>query len=105
MAEHFNHPWQFQVNYVFSALALVVVGLSRFLAKHIGHLYTIQSNDSSHALLDGDSLASHLSQHVGRQSISVSYNKRSHQGCLYRPGAKGSAIIPFNLLASQRCVV
>ena len=55
--------------------------------------------------LDGTSLASHIFQHVGRHSLSISYCKKSCLRCLSRLGAQVSAITAFNLLAAQRCVL
>ena len=51
-----------------------------------------QAFDSGGAMLDGGSLTSHTSQHVGRCSSAVPHPKRSRHGCLSRPGAQGSAI-------------
>ena len=62
-----------------------------------------QTFDSGGAMLDGGSLASHSSQHVGRYSSAVSHHKRSCCGCFLRPGAQGSAISAFNPLVAQRC--
>ena len=56
-------------------------------------------------MLDGGSLASHHSQHVGRCSSAVSHHKRSHHGCLGRPGTQGSVLSAFNPLAAQWCVL
>ena len=55
-------------------------------------------------MLDGGSLASHHSQHVGRCSSAVSHQKRSHYGSFGQPGAQGSAISAFNPLAAQESV-
>ena len=60
--------------------------------------------DSGGTMLGGGSLASHSSKHVGRHSSMVPHYKRSHCGCLSRPGAQGSAISAFNPLAAQQCV-
>ena len=60
-----------------------------------------QTFDSGDTKLDGGSLASHSSQHVGRCSSAVSHCKRSHCGCFGRSGAQGSVISVFNPLASQ----
>ena len=35
----------------------------------------------------------------------VPHHKRSHHGCLSRPGTQGSAISAFNPLAAQQCVL
>ena len=61
--------------------------------------------DSGGTMLDGGSLAPHISQHVGRHSSVVSYHKWSCHGYLDRPGAQGSAISAFNPMAAQRCVL
>ena len=66
---------------------------------------SIWTSDSSGVKLGGGSLASHSSQHVGRHSPMLFSHKRSHHGCLSRPGAQGSAISTFNPLASQRYVL
>ena len=52
-------------------------------------------------MLDGDSLASHHSQHVGRCSSVVSHCQRSCHGCFSRPGTQGSVISAFNPLEAQ----
>ena len=64
-----------------------------------------QMFDSGGTMLDGGSLALHSSQHVSRPSLVVLCHKRSHHGCLGRPGAQGSAISAFNPLAAQQCVL
>ena len=56
---------------------------------------------SGNTMLDGGSLAPHSSQHVGRHSSVVPHHKRSHHGCLGRPGVQGSAVSAFNPLAAQ----
>ena len=56
-------------------------------------------------LLDGGSLASHGSQHVGKHSSAFPYFKRSHHGCFGRPGAQGSAISAYNPLVAMRYVL
>ena len=66
---------------------------------------SIHTTNSSGTILDGGSSAFHSSQHVRRHSSSVSYHKRSHQGCLSRVMAQGFARIAFNPLAAQRYVV
>ena len=67
--------------------------------------WSTQTFDSGGTMLDGGSLASHSSQHVGRCSLVVSHSKRSHHGCFGRPGTQGSAISAFNPLAAQWCVL
>ena len=67
--------------------------------------WSTQTVDSGGTLLDGGSLASHHSQHVGRHSSPVSHCKRSHHGCLDRPGAPGSSVSAFNVSAAQQCVL
>ena len=64
-----------------------------------------QTFDSGCTVLDGGSLASHSSWHVGRHSLVLSHHKRSHHGCFSRPHAQGSALSAFNPLAAQRCVL
>ena len=64
-----------------------------------------QTFDSGVTMLDGGSLASHCSQHVGKCSLAVSHHKRSHHGYFGRPGAQGSVITAFNPLAAQQCVL
>ena len=66
---------------------------------------SVQASNSSSTFLHGDSLVSHISQHVGRHSLSVSHCKGPHHGCLCQPGAQGSEITVFNPLATQRCVL
>ena len=65
----------------------------------------IETFDSDGTMLDGCSLASNSSQHVGRHSSALSCCKRSHCGCFGGPGAQGSAISVFNHLAAQRFVL
>ena len=98
----FNNSWTYMVSYIFLPAALGPLVLSMVLVEHVtGQL--IQTSNSSCTLLDGSSLASHSSQHVGRQSSLVSYCKRSYQRCFSRPGAKRSTVAPFNPLAVQAC--
>ena len=66
---------------------------------------SIQTFDSGGTMLDGGSLASHPSEHVGRCPSAVSHCKRSHCGCFSQPGSQGSAISAFNPLAAQWCVL
>ena len=66
---------------------------------------SIQTFDSSGTMLDGGSLASHSSQHVGRYSSVLSCGKGSHHGCFDRPCAQGSVISAFNPLGAQRYVL
>ena len=54
--------------------------------------------DSDGTMLDGGSLTPHSPQHVGRCFSAVPLHKRSHHGCLGRPGTQGSAISAFNPL-------
>ena len=60
-----------------------------------------QTIDSGGSMLDGGSLASHHSQHVGRCSSVVFYCKKSCHGCFGRPGTQGSTISVFNPLKAQ----
>ena len=64
-----------------------------------------QTFDSDGTMLDGGSLASHSSQHIGRHSSVLSHHKRSCHGCFGRPCAQGSDIYAFNPLAAQRCML
>ena len=64
-----------------------------------------QTFDSGGTMLDGGSLASHSSQHVGRHSSVVSHHKRSCHGYVGRPGVQGSTIPAFNPLATQQYVL
>ena len=102
--------------YTILMLSLSILGLvififlkSRKLKLFGGHLFSnpvkIRSVfDSGGTMLDGGSLASHSSQHVGRHSSAVSHHKKSHSGCFSRPGAQGSSISAFNLwLLSDVC--
>ena len=57
--------------------------------------------DSGGTMLDGGSLASHSSQHVGGCSLAVSHHNRYSHGCFGRLGNRGSAISAFNPLAAQ----
>ena len=56
--------------------------------------------DYGGAMLNGGSLAPHSSQHVGRHTLVVPHHKRSHHGCLGRPGTQGSVISAYNPLAA-----
>ena len=67
--------------------------------------WSTQTFTSGGSMLDGGSLASHSYQHAGRCSSVVPSSKRSHHGCFGRPGAQGSAISAFNLLAAQQHVL
>ena len=55
--------------------------------------------------LEGGSLVSHSSQHVGRHSLPMSHCKGPHHGCLSRLCAQWSASTAFNLWAAHRCVL
>ena len=100
----FNHPWTFQISYVFPPPVLVPLVMSSFLAECVkGHI--TQTFDSDGTMWDGGSLASHSSQHVGRHSLALSHYKRPCCRCFGRPYAHGSAISAFNPLAAQRCVL
>ena len=77
----FNHPWKFQVTYVFPQTC---------------HK-SVQTSDSSGIMLAGDFLASHSSQHAGRHSSLVSPFKGFHHRCFSRLGVQGSAIAAINL--------
>ena len=82
--------------------ALVPLVLSKFLGECE---WSTQTFTSGGIMLDGGSLASHHSQHVGRCSSVVSHCKRSRHGCFGRPGAQGSVISAFNPLAAQQHVL
>ena len=56
----------------------------------------IQTSYSGGAMLDGEFVASHSSQHFGRHYSLISHCKRSHQGCFRRFSTQGSAIAAFN---------
>ena len=56
-------------------------------------------------MLNRDSLASHNSQHVGKQSSSLCHHEGPCHRCFCRPDANGSAICALNSLAAQRCVL
>ena len=65
---------------------------------------SFQASHSSGSLLDGGSLASHSSQHVGRHS-SGSHHKGPYCGCFCRSGDQGSAMAAFNPLVAKRCLL
>ena len=97
----FSHPWKFQVSYVSSGSGPPCsVQVSSRTCQ-----WSTQTFDSGGSMLNGGSLASHSSQHVGRCSLVVPSSKRSHRGCFGRPGAQGSVISAFNPLAAQRHVL
>ena len=99
----FNHPWTFQVSYVFPLPALVPLALSKFLPKH-GQRST-QTFDSSGTMLDGGSLASH--------NLNMLADILWHCPIIKDPTVdvsvvnvlKGLPHLHFNSLASQRCVL
>ena len=95
----FSHHWTFQVSYMFTPLALVPLVLSRVSGRTCQQ--STQTFDYGGTMLDGGSLASHSSQHVGRCSSVSSHHKISHCGCFGWPGAQGSVISAFNPLAAQ----
>ena len=64
----------------------------------------IQSTSPYCTLFDGDSLASHCSQHIGRHSSLRSHGKICHQWCFKRLGAKWFAITALTLCCSEMCV-
>ena len=65
---------------------------------------SIQISYSSRTMFNGDSLASHSSQHVERCSSSVPHHKASHHGYFSRLVAQGSVIAAFSPVAAQRHV-
>ena len=99
----FNHPWMFQVSYVFPPPVLVPPSSVQVSGRTCQR--STQTFDSGGTMLDGGSLASHSSQHVGRCSSVLSHHKRSHHGCFGRPCAQESAISAFNPFTAQRCVL
>ena len=64
---------------------------------------SVQTSYSKGTLLDGDTLASHHSQHVGSCSSLGSHCKGPHHGCLSHLGIQGSAVTAFCPLVAQRC--
>ena len=99
----FSHPWTFQVSYVFPSPSSGPSSCAQVSGRTCQ--WSTQIFDSGGTMLDGGSLASHSSQHVGGCSLVVSNCKRSHHGCFSRPGTQGSAISAFNPLAAQQCVL
>ena len=81
------------MSYAFGPAALDPLVLSKFHRS-------IQTSDSSCTLWNGDSLASHSSQHVPGHSSLVSYHEKSSQRCFSRLGALRSAITAFNPLVA-----
>ena len=80
----FNHPWVFQVSYVFPPPILILLVLSEFLAYHVkGQLRLLSLVAPCWMEVPW------LSQHVGRCSLAVSHHKRSHHRCFRRPFAQG----------------
>ena len=98
----FSHPWTFLVSYI--SFSRSGPSSSDQVSSRRCQLST-QTFDSGGTMLDGGTLASHHSQHVGRCSLAVYHHKRSHHGCFSRPGTQGSVISAFNLLAAQQCVL
>ena len=98
----FNHPWNYQL--ICLSSSCISSSSSVHVSGRRDHR-SIQTFDSGGIMLDGDSLASHSSQHVGRHSLALSCHQRSHHGCFSSPGAEGSAISAFNPLAAQGYVV
>ena len=66
---------------------------------------SVHTFNSSCTLLDGGSLASHCSLHVGRCFLPVSHPKMCQLGCFSRPGTNVSAIGGFNPLVAEKCVL
>ena len=99
----FSHLWKFQVSYVFPPLALVPLVLSKFLAEHV-------NGQLRHLLLVAPCwmeapwfpIVLNMLADVPQWCPLL---KRSHHGCLVRPGAQGSAISALNPLAAQQCVL
>ena len=98
----FNHPWKFQVSYMFPPPSLVPLVPSHISVRTCQRL--TQTFDSGGTMLDGGSLASHSSQHVDRHSSALSHHGRFHRECFSRPHAQGSAISAFSPLVAQMCV-
>ena len=72
----FNHPWTYQLSYVFPPPTLVPLVLLRFQTRTCHR--SIQTSYSVFVLLNGGSLASQSSQHVRRHSLSGSQYKKPH---------------------------
>ena len=67
---------------------------------------SIQTSYSSGTILDGGSLASHSSQHVGKCSLLVSCLKGSCHGCFGRLDAQGLPLLHLTLwLLRYMCCV
>ena len=67
----------YQVSYVFPPSSVSSPGLIQVPGRTCHR--SIQILYSSDTLLDGGSLVSHISQHVGRHSSSMSHHKEPHQ--------------------------
>ena len=97
----FNHPWKFQVAYIFCpALALLV--LSMFLMEQVTGQFRLVILVAP-CWMETPWLP-HCSQHVGRCSSLASHHKWSHWGGFCRLGTKEFAITAFNHFTSQRYV-
>ena len=98
----FNHPWTFQASYLFPPAALVPLVLSKFLAEHIKDQLR-QLIPVAPCWMEAPWLPQFST--CWQTFLSSAHNKRSHHGCVGRPGAQGSAISVFNPLAAQQCVL
>ena len=87
-----NHPWTYQVGYVFPPPVLVLCHVSGRTCDR-----SILTSNTRCNVLDGGSLACHSSHHIGRHYSPVS--------CLKGLGAQGYIITAFNPLAVERCVL
>ena len=99
----FNHPWMFQLSYVFPHPALVPLVLSKFLAEHVKG--QPQTFDSDGTKFDGGSMASTVLSMLADALQWCPIIKDLIMGCFGRPCAQGSVISAFNPLAAQRCVL
>ena len=99
----FNHPWTFQVGYMFPPSALVPLVLSKFLAEHVkGQLRQLIL--VAPCWMEAPWLPTVLNMLADIPQW-CPFIKDLIIGCLGRPGAQGSAISAFNPLAAQGCVL
>ena len=96
----FNHPWTYQVSYVFPPATLVPLVLSKFLVKHVSHQFRL-------LILVAPCWLPGFSQFSTCWStfFVLPCHKRSHHGCFGRQGAQESAYLhlTFWLLRDVCC--
>ena len=93
----FNHPWKFQVSYVFPPPVLIPL-VSMFLPEYATSQFRLLILEVPY-WMEAPWLPT--AQLAGGHSLLVSHHKISHNGCFSRLHTHGSAIVAFNPLAVQ----